>query len=95
MCRYFERGACRKDNCPFVHLRENRKACIYYMEGNCNKGAKCNFYHPPRESEKLASLKEELKKKNTKKFVLKEGEESDEEYVEECTKEEEKVEKIE
>ena len=58
ICRYFERGSCKKDNCPFVHLKENRKNCNFYMEGNCRKGANCNFYHPPREEEKLATLKE-------------------------------------
>lgn len=63
ICRYFERGACRKDNCPFVHLKENRKTCNFYMEGHCRKGNACNFYHPPREEEKLATLKEELKNK--------------------------------
>jgi hypothetical protein len=49
VCRYFERGSCKKDNCPFVHLKENRKTCNFYMEGNCRKGASCNFYHPPKE----------------------------------------------
>jgi hypothetical protein len=63
ICRYFERGSCKKENCPFVHLRENRKNCVFYMEGRCNKGNNCNFYHPPKEEEKLANLKEELKNK--------------------------------
>ena len=63
-----------------MHLKENRKNCIYYMEGNCRKGANCNFYHPPREEEKLASLKEELKAK--KNFKLKKEESSEEEIEE-------------
>ena len=33
------------------------------MEGNCRKGVNCNFYHPPKEEEKLVKLKEELKNK--------------------------------
>ncbi len=63
VCRYFERGSCKKENCPFVHLRENRKNCAFYMEGACRKGDKCNFYHPPKEEEKIEMLKEELKNK--------------------------------
>ena len=58
VCRYFERGSCKKDKCPFVHIKENRKPCTFYMEGRCNKGSNCNFYHPPKEEEKLANLKE-------------------------------------
>mgnify|MGYP002370352726 CR=1 FL=1 len=33
------------------------------MEGTCRKGTSCNFYHPPKEEEKLANKREELKTK--------------------------------
>lgn len=52
------------------------------MEGRCNKGSNCNFYHPPKEEEKLANLKEQLNQKvKEKKFKeVKHEEEEEEQY---------------
>ena len=37
------------------------------MNGFCRKGNACNFYHPPREEEKLEKLKQELHDNKKKK----------------------------
>ena len=94
MCRYFERGSCRKDNCPFVHIKNNRKECHFYAQGYCRKGDKCNFYHPPKEEHKIAELKKELKYKQKHKEEVKQEESSEEEEVEETKVELEKEEEV-
>lgn len=57
VCRFFEKGSCKKEKCPFVHLNENRKVCEFYKKGFCRKGVNCNFYHPPKEDEQIQTAK--------------------------------------
>ncbi len=30
----------------FLHYRGNRKVCTFYQQGNCKKGANCDYLHP-------------------------------------------------
>jgi len=44
-CQYFQKGGCRRQNCPFIH---RIRFCAFYKAGrkdSCLKGDRCTFAH--------------------------------------------------
>ena len=43
ICKFFVKGKCTQENCPFEHLENVCKK--YFFEGKCKHGTKCKFLH--------------------------------------------------
>ena len=53
-CRFYERGKCHRQDCPYSHnitmiiptiVHENPNLCKFYRRGGCEKGSSCSFSH--------------------------------------------------
>lgn len=45
MCRYFLRGACVREDCPYLHKKLSLKAeiCIDFLRGYCSRAANVSY----------------------------------------------------
>ena len=54
LCRHFIRGNCtRGDNCNFAHGFDQWNPNICNFKDKCNKGDKCRWFHPERETKEV------------------------------------------
>ena len=51
VCKYFQNGKCKKDDCPFLHRKEFKRACKFFQAGHCKFGEECDFYHEVKKVE--------------------------------------------
>jgi len=71
VCSNFLRGICDQDECPYPHVRLNRKAkiCPYFAKGYCSAGEKCKYKHMKRKRDPSQASKKANPKKNDQSTV--------------------------